>query len=75
MSGPSPPSIAIRRLRIVGLAGATPSKADIEAAVTRAFTDAPATAAAPRGPVTLPHGTSLDAAANAAARSVRGLKR
>ncbi len=75
MSGPSPPTVAIKRLRIVGLAGQKPSKADIAAEVARAFADAPPTGTTPRGPLALPHGASLAEAANAAARSVRGQKR
>lgn len=65
------PRVTIDTLRIAGLAGRAPTRAEVEAALRQALATqpiAPRTATAVN--VWRPHGTTLDAAARAAADAI-----
>lgn len=64
------PRVTIDRLRIRGLAGRAPTPAEVEAAVRQALSGPIAPRAATAINLRQPHGTTLDAAARAAADAI-----
>ena len=67
--------VVIDTLRLTGLTGPAPTRAEVEAAVRRALAARPAQRGAPVRRVDRPHGTTLASAAEAAVGAAFGERR